>query len=128
VTMAHPDAEFTPIHVQDVAEVAARLLTDRSYPGRALTITGPQSLRQRDIVAEVAHALGRPVTVHELTPDQAMNRRPPWMPEAVLAHLLRVQAASVGRPAPVTNGVERVTGHPPRRFADWALEHRADFL
>jgi len=127
VAMAYPDAQFTPTHEDDVAEVAAELLTRRAYPGRSLTLTGPQSLRQRDIVAVLAEVLGRSIAVDELTAEEALGRREPWLPEPVLRHLLSVAAGAVGRPAPVTNGVERCTGHPARTFRQWALEHRPDF-
>jgi uncharacterized protein YbjT (DUF2867 family) len=127
VAMAQPDAQFTPIHEDDVAEVAAELLVHRGYPGRMLSLTGPESLRQRDIVAVLAEVLGRPLPIDELSREDALRRREPWMPERVLEYLLDNAASAVGRPAPVNNTVERFTGHPARPFRQWALEHRAEF-
>lgn len=49
------------------------------------------------------------------------------MPEEILETLLDDTAASVGVRAPVTNTVERISGHPGRTFGDWVLTHRADF-
>jgi uncharacterized protein YbjT (DUF2867 family) len=127
VRIAYPDAQFTPTHEEDVAEIAVELLTRDVYPGRLLTITGPESLRQRDIVAILGDVLGRSIAVEALTRQQALDQREPWMPEPVLAALLHSAAAAVGVPAPVNNTVERITGHPSRTFRQWAEEHRADF-
>lgn len=127
VALAHPEAQFTPTHPDDIAEVVVRLLTGDAYPGRMLAVTGPESLTQAQVVAILGEVLGREIAVDELTPQQALQRREPWMPESVMAHLLDVAKAAVGVPAPVNNTVERLTGHRPRTFRQWAEEHRADF-
>jgi uncharacterized protein YbjT (DUF2867 family) len=128
VGIAYPDAQVNPIHIDDVAEVAADVLTRPAHRSRMLVLTGPESVPQRSLVDVVAEVRGAPIVIDELTREQALERRPEWMPEAVLEVLLDVSAASVGVPASVTNGVERVTGHPGRTFREWAIAHRADFL
>ncbi|MGC7095418.1 SDR family oxidoreductase [Amycolatopsis lurida] len=128
VGIAHPEGQFTPIHEDDIAEVVAELLTTGCYRGHSLTLTGPESLSQAEIVAILAEELGRPLVVDALTREQARERREPWMPEAVLDHLISVAEQAGTRPAPVNNTVERFTGHPPRSFRQWTAEHRAEFL
>lgn len=115
------------MHIDDVAEVAADLLTRDRFRGRTQILTGPESLRQRDVVGILADVLGRPVPVDELTREQAMAARPDWMPEPILDTLLDVAAAAVGVPAPINNTVERITGHRSRGFDDWAEANRAAF-
>ncbi|WP_027945458.1 SDR family oxidoreductase [Amycolatopsis taiwanensis] len=127
VGIAYPDAQVNPIHIDDVAEVAVRLLTEERHRGRMQVLTGPESLRLRDIVGLLGKALGKAIPVDELSHEQALAQRPSWMPEEILETLLDVTAAAVGVPAPVTNTVERVTGHASRAFTDWARAHRADF-
>ncbi|MET0135151.1 MAG: hypothetical protein ABW215_16345, partial [Kibdelosporangium sp.] len=127
IGIAYPDAQFTPIHVDDVADVAAALLTRRDYHGRMLALTGPESLSQADIVTILGEVLGKPIPVDALTREQALQQREPWMPEPVLNVLLDITEAAVGVPAPINNTVERITGHPARTFRQWAEEHRADF-
>ncbi|HEY3870914.1 MAG TPA: NAD(P)H-binding protein [Actinocrinis sp.] len=122
-----PDAQINPIHPGDIAEVAADLLTRDTFRGRMQVLTGPESLRLREAVATLADGLDEPVGLDELTFDQAMERRAPWMPEPVLRVLLESAAASAGVPAPVNNTVERITGHPARSFHAWAQEQRAYF-
>ena len=112
--IAFPDAQVNPIHPGDVAEVVVRLLTGDAHRGLRQVLTGPASLRLREIAA----VLGAPVD--ELTREQALARRPEWLPEPILDTLLDVTARAVGVTAPVTNTVERITGRPARSFAEWA--------
>jgi uncharacterized protein YbjT (DUF2867 family) len=123
--IAHPDAHVSPIHPDDIAEVAADLLTRDRHRGRMVVLTGPESLRLRDIVAVLADVLGRPVPVDALTRKEALAQG--GLPPSVLEVLLEVMAAAVDAPALVNNNVERITGHPARPFREWALANRATF-
>lgn len=127
VRLAFPDAHVNPIHIDDIAEVAANLLTRQRFRGRMQVLTGPRSLRLRDVVSTLAEALDRPIGLDELTREQALAERPPHLPEAVLETLLDVTEAAVDVPALVNNNVERITGHPPRPFGQWVSEQRASF-
>ncbi|GAA2160886.1 MULTISPECIES: NAD(P)H-binding protein [Glycomyces] len=119
VAIAHPEWRVNPIHLGDVAEVAAELLLHERFRGRSLILTGPESLSQREVIAQIAAALGKPIAVEELTHEEALAARPAWFPEAMFASLLEVAANLGDRPATVNNNVERVTGHPARTFAEW---------
>jgi uncharacterized protein YbjT (DUF2867 family) len=127
VGLAFPDAQFTPIHPDDVAEVAADLLTRSRHRARVQIVTGPESLRLREIVGVLAEAAGSPIGIRTLTRREALDARPPWLPEAVFEVLLDVEEAAVGVSAPVNNGVERITGHPARAFRAWAETNRNAF-
>jgi uncharacterized protein YbjT (DUF2867 family) len=127
VGIAYPQAQVNPVHIDDIAEVAVDVLTRDVHRSRMLVLTGPESVPQHRLVDTLAEVLGRPIEVDELTREQAMARRPPWMPAAVLETLLDVAAAAVDAPAAVTNTVERVTGRPSRPFREWADAHSAEF-
>lgn len=127
LAIAHPDAQVSPIHVDDIAEVAANLLTHDRHRGRTVVLTGPESLRLRDIVAVLADVLDRPIPVEALTHAQALAARPPHLPEAVHEVLLEAMSAAVNLPATVNNNVERITGHPARTFREWAQTNRDAF-
>ena len=127
VAMESPEAQMSPIHPDDVAEVAAHLLTRPECRGRQQLLSGPSSLTLREMVAVVAGEAGRPIGIDRLTREQALAARPLHLPETIYRTLLDVEASSVGVPALLTNGVERITGHPPRPLADWVREHRAAF-
>ncbi|MEU6250311.1 NAD(P)H-binding protein [Glycomyces sp. NPDC047010] len=127
VPIAFPEWQINPIHLGDVAEVAADLLTRPQFRGRSLVLTGPESLTQREAIAAVAAELGKPVVVEELTREQALAGRPEWFPEAMFDSLLDVAANFGDTPATVNNNVERVLGRPARTFAQWLRDERAAF-
>lgn len=127
LAIPYPDAQVSPIHLDDIAEVAANLLTHDRHRGRMVTLTGPESLRLRDIAAVLAEVLNRPIPVAALTHEQAMTNRPPHLPEATFEVLLEVMAAAVDVPAVVNNNVERITGHPARTFREWSQANREAF-
>lgn len=127
VALAHPEWRISPIHLDDVAEVAAELLLHKRFRGRSLILTVPESLSQREVIAQIAASLGTPIAVEELTPDEALAARPEWFPEAMYASLLEVAANLGDRPATVNNNVERVTGHPARPFAAWLRDRSPGF-
>jgi uncharacterized protein YbjT (DUF2867 family) len=124
VALPFPDAQFNPIHPGDVAEIAARLLTDAGCRARLQILTGPESLRLREIVAVLGDVLGSPIRIDEVTRQQALENRPGWMPEAVLDSLLDAERAAVDVMAPVNNAVERLTGRLARPFRAWAEDHK----
>ncbi|MEV3936891.1 NAD(P)H-binding protein [Glycomyces sp. NPDC049804] len=127
VALAHPEWRINPIHLDDIAEVAAELLVRERFRGRSLILTGPESLSQREVVAQIAASLGTPIAVEELTPEQALAARPAWFPEAMFASLMAVAANFGDRPATVNNNVERVTGRPARPFAEWLRDRSPGF-
>lgn len=123
VSIAFPEWRINPIHLDDVAGVAADLLTRERFRGRSLIVTGPESLSQREAVAAVAAELGRPVEVEELTRAQALATRPEWFPEAMFDSILAVAENLGDTPATVNNNVERVLGRPARTFAQWLRDN-----
>jgi uncharacterized protein YbjT (DUF2867 family) len=120
VALPFPDAQVNPIHPDDVAGVAARLLTDPACRARLQVLTGPESLRLREIVAALGEVLSTQIRIDEVTRQRALDDRPAWIPEAVLDVLLDAERAAV-------DVVERLTGHPARTFGAWAREHAGAF-
>ncbi|MBS2535099.1 NAD(P)H-binding protein [Catenulispora sp. NF23] len=129
VELPYPAAQCVPIHPDDVAEVAVDLLLpdNATHRGRMQVLTGPASMRLDEAVAAIGAGLGRPTPVREISREAALARREPWMAAEILESLLDSAAAAVGRPAPITNTVERITGHPARPLSTWVAENRTDF-
>ena len=127
VELPYPAAQCVPIHPDDVAEVAVDLLLNDTHRGRMQILTGPESIRLDDAVATVGAVIGRTIPVREITREEALARREPWLAAEILDSLLDSAASAVGRPAPITNTVERITGHPARSLREWVVENRADF-
>lgn len=123
----YAEAAFSAVHERDVAEVAARILISGGHAGRAYDLTGPESLTQAQQVRILGGTLGRHLTVEDLDPAPVLEQMGRFMDREFLAALFALMAQAVGKPAPVNDVIERVTGHPARTYAQWAEDHRADF-
>jgi uncharacterized protein YbjT (DUF2867 family) len=123
----YADAAVSAVHERDVAEVAARILVGGGHASRAYDLTGPESLTQAEQVRVLGETLGRPLTVEDLDPEPVLEQMSQFMDPDFLAALFALLAQAVGKPAPVNDVVEQVTGHPARTYARWAADHRADF-
>lgn len=123
-------AGYPLVHEADVAEVAvAALLTD-SHIGAAYTITGPAKVSQHEQAKAIAQAIGEDIHFAELSPQQAREQ---WLhdgcPEEYLDWRIELLADSIDGTGvlPPTDTFHRITGRPPRTFAQWALDHASDF-
>ncbi|WP_157254544.1 NAD(P)H-binding protein [Nonomuraea typhae] len=121
------DAAFSAIHELDVADVAVATLTGDGHTGQTYSLTGPESLTQADQVRILGQVLGRPLSTEDLDPGPVLQQMSAFMDPAFLDALFGLMAATVGKPAEVNDTVERITGHPPRSYAQWAADHAADF-
>ncbi|MEU5211842.1 NAD(P)H-binding protein [Streptomyces sp. NPDC020742] len=128
---AHPGAQGVPVHEADLADVAAVALLDRSgtHQGRAYTVTGPAAMTVADQVAAIGRAIGRETRVEQISEEAAAEAMAgPHLPKEAALELVRMFGGTVEAPPfPVTDAVEKVTGHPARTFAQWAEDHAADF-
>ena len=112
------------------AAVAAAVLLSPAHRNKAYRITGAEWLSYDEVAAALAAAIGHPVRYVPTTPDQARREMadagsPAWLAGdllAMYAHLARDRAS------PVTTVVRDVAGREPRRFADFARDHKAAFL
>ncbi|MGA5898451.1 NAD(P)H-binding protein [Streptomyces venetus] len=116
------------VHEGDIGAVAAAALTEAGHGQQEYVITGPEVLTVGDKVTTLAAAVGREITLVELTEEQALARwRAAYLPEDVIGFLLEAygNTPEVGRT--VSGTVEKVTGRPARTFAQWAAEHADAF-
>ncbi len=120
-------APTAPIDERDIAAVAVRTLCEDGHAGAEYVLTGPQSLSQVEQVYTIGSAIGRPLRVEEISPDEARHELLALMPAFVVNMLLAAWAAAVGQPAFVTSTVRDVTGAPARTFLEWATEHAGEF-
>ncbi len=123
VRLPYLDAEEAPIHEQDIADVALKVLLDGPggvHDGAAYPMTGPESMTRRHQLGLITEVTGVPVEVVELTPEQAFEEMSSIMRNpAQLASLMAYWASRVGSPHPLEPTVELLTGHPARTFTQW---------
>ncbi|MEU5345712.1 MULTISPECIES: NAD(P)H-binding protein [unclassified Streptomyces] len=112
------------IDTRDLADVVVKALTDSSYAGRTLEVTGARLLSFREAMAEISTAAGReirytPVSTKEYGASLAGFGLPPEevaFMEEVFDGLLD------GHNAQSTETVRQVLGRAPRDFTDFARE------
>ncbi|NJQ03825.1 NmrA family NAD(P)-binding protein [Streptomyces zingiberis] len=115
------DCGQTFVDLGDVAEVAARALTEEGHTGRTYEVTGPESLSFREVCAVIGEASGRRLDFHGDPASYRSSQRELGRPEEEVEQDLAAFAAlrRLGDAEPLDT-VERVTGRPPRRFAEYA--------
>ncbi|WP_432587033.1 NAD(P)H-binding protein [Streptomyces sp. HD1123-B1] len=124
----YANCRTAPIHEADMGEVAARALLGDDLVGRAPVLTGPESLSFAEQARIVGEAIGRPLRYEELPREvvrEGMLRG--FATPEIADSLLDMFEAGVGVPAEISPETERITGHPGRTFAQWAVDHKADF-
>jgi uncharacterized protein YbjT (DUF2867 family) len=117
------------IDVDDIAAVAATVLTASGHTGKAYTLTGPEALSYQDVAEKLSRSLGKPVTYKNI-PLEAMRERllasgmPEWHVDVQVDFST---ALGAGHASTVTDTVEAVTGKPPRTFEQFIRGHVALF-
>jgi uncharacterized protein YbjT (DUF2867 family) len=114
---------------EDIAAVAARVLTEPGHSGQAYTLTGPEALTPAEMTAILAEVLDLPLKFVEIPPEAARKAIldhgvPPVMADAIMA--LRATALSEFT-ATISPEVEKLTGTPATSFREWAERNRDRF-
>jgi len=113
------------IDARDIGAVAAQVLTDNKFLGKALTLTGPQALSGDEVAAILSKATGKPMTYLDMPEDAAFAAMkniglPTWAMDALMElHAL----TKAGFAAGITNTVKQVLGREPIRFEQFAKDH-----
>jgi len=123
----YAEAASAPIHESDVADVAARVLTEDGHNGKVYDLTGPASLTQAEQVRVLGSVLARPLTFEELDPEPVRRQLAQFMDAEFVNALFDLMAQTVGKRATVTRIVEQITGHAARSYRQWAADHLNDF-
>ncbi|MET0975608.1 MAG: SDR family oxidoreductase [Leifsonia sp.] len=100
----------------DVARVATAVLRDPSpHYGHTYELTGPEAISLHEVARILSTGLGRPVSYHEESVDEAYASRaqygaPAWQVDAWVSTYTAIAA---GEMATVSRDVERITGRRP---------------
>ena len=117
------------VDARDIGAVAAETLTGDRHEGKTYDLTGPEALSIADVARMLSTAADteiRYVDVPESAARDAMLQAhiPQWQVDALLElHAINKQ----GLWAAVTSNVEKITGHSPTSFAQFARDHASSF-
>ncbi|TCO62465.1 uncharacterized protein YbjT (DUF2867 family) [Actinocrispum wychmicini] len=109
------------IDAQDIADVAAVLLTSDGHHEQVYDISGPQAFTFGEAVATIAKAAGREIDYVELTPaEYQAELRAAGVPEAFVSELDALfTVLRAGHNAKPADGVRQVLGRDPVDFAGY---------
>jgi uncharacterized protein YbjT (DUF2867 family) len=115
------------ISERDIAAAATRVLADDGHSRATYVLTGQQSLTQIEHADAIGAAIGRSLRFEELPPGAFRQAASQYLSAAAVDDLLRYYADYVGRMAEMSPEVEKLIGRPATTFAEWAVQHAADF-
>ncbi|WP_037362767.1 NAD(P)H-binding protein [Amycolatopsis orientalis] len=128
VRLAYPKATQTPIDLADIAAVAAHVLNSDGHVGRTYELSGPEGISFAEMVSAIGDALGKPVPVVEVSPQEQVAE---WVaagyPEEIASWLLGMYAYTAENPQKPTGVVEELLGRAGVSYAEWARANVAAF-
>jgi uncharacterized protein YbjT (DUF2867 family) len=109
------------VDAEDIAAVAAAVLTGDGHAGRTYEVTGPRSLSFGEALEAVGRASGRPVRFRGTDAEYLAAQTALGAPEEQTRQEIEAFAAlrALGD-VPPTGVVEQVTGREPTDFETWA--------
>ena len=117
-----------PTDERDIATIIVRSLCDSDDAGSECVVTGPESLTQAEQIQTIGRAIGRSLSVEEMTPDEARSELLPVLGSPVFINmLLTAWGAALGQPAFVSSSFAELTGRASRPFLEWATDYAAEF-
>ncbi|MGK5558050.1 NmrA family NAD(P)-binding protein [Actinomadura kijaniata] len=115
------------VDVEDVADVAAALLTGREHDGEVIELSGPRGISFREAVATIAEAAGREIRFVELDREEYVKELVDegWSEadaETLTQMFDLMRRGALAEPA---DGVERVLGRPAADFESYVARTAA---
>jgi len=119
-------AGISLVDCADVGDAAAAVLTDPTLEGRTYVLTGPTAPTYAQIAAAIQAETGTPVTVLDVTPEQAgQAARARGLSDWEAHHLAEMLTLfRSGAAQEVTDDLPSLTGRAARSVPDFVREHR----
>ncbi len=123
------DALSARVHEGDIAAVAVEALLGDGHHGRSYPLTGPEALTRREAVRAIASAIGKDISFVELTEEDARQQwREQGYDEESVEFFVQMAKNPPEAGYTVLPTIEQVLGRPARTLAEWAAEHKQQFL
>lgn len=124
------DSRFTVIDIRDIVDVAVELLRSdpNKYNGQHLQLTSDRLYSEDDIAAILSKVLQRPIEYKRYTEEEYTEVLKQAGVTDKIGDLLALDAnRREGDMSHVSDAVERITGHKPRTFEQFAEEYPEAF-
>ena len=118
------------IDARDIGAVAAVTLLEDGHAGMNYDLTGSQRLDYWEVASIMSEILGRRITYRNPNPlhflIETMRRGTPFMFALVMTGLYT--STRFGMAEPITDEVERLSGHKPITFKQYVMEYRDTWM
>jgi uncharacterized protein YbjT (DUF2867 family) len=122
------DMPLSLIDARDIADVAAKVLTERGHEKQLYTLTGPAAVTGREMAEALSKATARPIQYVPVTMEQfADGARSAGLPEWMVGTIVDLYNTFPGNNAVVTDDVQRLLGRPARSFRQFAQDFAREF-
>jgi uncharacterized protein YbjT (DUF2867 family) len=123
------DARIASIDVDDIAEIAAAVLTGPGHEGKTYPLTGPEALTMAEVAEKLSAATGKTIRYVNVAPEDARKAQlaagmPPSVADA-LAELFAERRR--GKEAQVSPVAQMLLGRRPTSFDAFAARNAAIF-
>ena len=109
----------------DIADVATVVLTSTGHEGQTYNNTGAEALTLAETAALLAEFVGRPLSYHEETLEEAKQSRAVYNAPDFLVEgwISTYTAIANGEMSLISGDIERLTGHPAQSLRDFLRQH-----
>ena len=123
------EARIASIHVGDIGEIAARVLTGAGHEGNIYPLTGPQALTMAEVAEKLSAATGKPIRYVNVPLEAARQAQlaagmPPFLADALFELFAERRN---GKEAKVWPDAAALLGRPPTSFDEFAKRNAAIF-
>jgi uncharacterized protein YbjT (DUF2867 family) len=123
------DARIASIDVDDIAEIAAKVLTGSGHEGKTYPLTGPQALTMTEVAEKLSAATGKTIRYVNVPPEDARqaqlaNGMPPYLADALFELFAERRN---GKEAKVWPDAETLLGRRPTSFDEFVRRNAATF-
>jgi uncharacterized protein YbjT (DUF2867 family) len=123
------DARIASIDVDDIAEIAAKVLTGSGHGGKTYPLTGPQALTMAEVAEKLSAATGKTIRYVNVPPEDARqaqlaNGMPPYLADALFELFAERRN---GKEAKVWPDAETLLGRRPTSFDEFVRRNAATF-
>jgi uncharacterized protein YbjT (DUF2867 family) len=123
------DARIASIDVSDIAEVAARALTEPGHEGKTYRLTGPEALSMDEVAEKLSAATGKQIRYVNIAPEEARSAQlaagvPQYTADA-LAELFAERRR--GKESQFWPVIEEILDRPATSFDEFARRNAAIF-
>ena len=123
------DARIASIDIGDIAEIAAKVLTESAHEGKVYPLTGPEALSMAEVAAKLSAATGKPIRYVNVPPEDARRAQlaagmPPFLADALFELFSERRR---GIEAKVWPDSERLLGRRPTSFDEFARRNAVAF-